>query len=182
MLLVEDSKDGKGTAKYVTTNNPSRFLATLGEKKPNIVSWNGYGFGLPVLSYEACRRTLTNGSIFHYGSKNYMDRQGGDHTDLADVMSFYGAAQKVSLEDAAKLIGLPGRLFDPKVEDKNFMAAALEIDVAIIALVYCKWYSAPGFFLKDDGIREAALRRCRKRLKGRMTSNIKKYLKEFRRV
>ncbi len=181
MLLIEDSRDGKGRVKSVTTKTPSRFLQALEEEKPNLVSWNGYGFGLPVLSYEATRRGLTNGNIFH-GKKKYLDRQGTDHTDLADVMSFYGAAPTVSLHDAAQLIGLPGRLFDPKVESVNFMVAALEIDVAIIALLYCKWYRAAGSLLKDDDIRDTAARRCKKRLKGEMTTHIKKYLKEFRRV
>ena len=176
ILLV----DGDGNATYQTTSGPGNFFQLL-DAGPRLVSWNGRGFGLPVLTYEALRRDHTIYNI-HHGPKQYMNRYAGVHVDMADEMSFRGAAPRVTFDEAAKLIGLPGRLFDMKARSVNYVISALEIDVAILALAYCRWYRSDSSVLQYDGIQKAAVKRCRRRLKDEMTGDVKRYLKEFRHV
>ncbi len=69
------------------------------------VSYNGRGFDLPVLAMTAGRASL-------YECRNLTDawtshRFSGSHIDVADVISSFGAAPRVSLEMLCEAAGIP---------------------------------------------------------------------------
>jgi len=97
-----------------------RFYDGIEKFTPDLVSWNGSGFDLPVLHYRAMRagiqatrywQTGDDDSAFRYN--NYLSRFHWRHTDLMDVLSGFQSRARVSLENAACLLGLPGKLGFP---------------------------------------------------------------------
>jgi predicted PolB exonuclease-like 3'-5' exonuclease len=94
-----------------------RFFDGLERYSPTLVSWNGSGFDLPVLNYRALRHGVNAHHYWEVGEgdrefryNNYLSRYHWRHIDLMDVLSGYGASGRASLELAAQLIGLPGKL------------------------------------------------------------------------
>ncbi len=94
-----------------------RFFDGIDKYSPDLVSWNGAGFDLPVLTYRAlaagvqARRFWETGEHdpeFRYN--NYLGRFHWRHTDLMDVLSGYQSRGRVSLAHMACLLGLPGKL------------------------------------------------------------------------
>jgi 3'-5' exonuclease len=94
-----------------------RFYDGIEKFTPDLVSWNGSGFDLPVLQYRALRWSLQatrywqtgdDDSAFRYN--NYLSRYHWRHTDLMDVLSGFQSRGRVSLENVACLLGLPGKL------------------------------------------------------------------------
>jgi predicted PolB exonuclease-like 3'-5' exonuclease len=94
-----------------------RFFDGLERYTPVLVSWNGSGFDLPVLQYRALRHGIDAHRYWEVGESdrdfrynNYLSRYHWRHIDLMDVLSGYGASGRASLELAAQLVGLPGKL------------------------------------------------------------------------
>jgi predicted PolB exonuclease-like 3'-5' exonuclease len=94
-----------------------RFFDGIERLTPDLVSWNGGGFDLPVLHYrcllhgvQAARywETGEEDSAFRYN--NYLGRFHWRHLDLMDVISGYQARGRTSLSSIALLLGLPGKL------------------------------------------------------------------------
>jgi 3'-5' exonuclease len=94
-----------------------RFFDGLERYTPVLVSWNGSGFDLPVLNYRALKHGVVAHKYWEVGEtdrdfryNNYLSRFHWRHIDLMDVLSGYGASSRASLDAAAQLIGLPGKL------------------------------------------------------------------------
>ena len=94
-----------------------RFFDGLERYTPVLVSWNGSGFDLPVLHYRALRHGVNAHRYWEIGEtdrefryNNYLSRYHWRHIDLMDVLSGYGASGRASLDLAAQLVGLPGKL------------------------------------------------------------------------
>jgi predicted PolB exonuclease-like 3'-5' exonuclease len=94
-----------------------RFFDGIEKFSPDLVSWNGSGFDLPVLNYRALLagvqaprywETGDGDTAFRYN--NYLSRFHWRHMDLMDVLAGYQARGRVSLENMACLLGLPGKL------------------------------------------------------------------------
>jgi predicted PolB exonuclease-like 3'-5' exonuclease len=94
-----------------------RFFDGIERLSPELVSWNGGGFDLPVMHYRcllhgvrAARywETGEEDSAFRYN--NYLNRFHWRHIDLMDVLSGYQNRGRASLADIALLLGLPGKL------------------------------------------------------------------------
>ena len=94
-----------------------RFYDGLERYTPDLVSWNGSGFDLPVLSYRALKhgisaRTpigrLARPTVIGASTITLVATIG--HIDLMDVLSAYGASSRASLDTVAQLIGRPGKL------------------------------------------------------------------------
>ena len=94
-----------------------RFFDGIERFSPDLVSWNGSGFDLPVLTLRALAagvqaprywETGDGDTAFRYN--NYLSRFHWRHTDLMDVLSGYQGRGRVSLQNAAYLLGLPGKL------------------------------------------------------------------------
>ncbi len=131
-----------------------RFYDGIEKFTPDLVSWNGSGFDLPVLQYRALRagiqatrywQTGDDDSAFRYN--NYLSRYHWRHTDLMDVLSGYQSRGRVSLENMACLLGLPGKLgFSGAQVWQSWLAGDLvrvrsycETDVLNTYLVYLRF-------------------------------------------
>ncbi len=83
--------------------------AHSGPNLPTLVTWNGRGFDLPVLSMRALKLGLPFN--FYYSDRDVRYRYSDNgHCDLMDFFSDYGAARNMKLGDVARLIGLPGKV------------------------------------------------------------------------
>jgi predicted PolB exonuclease-like 3'-5' exonuclease len=84
-------------------------LAALAvEWRPQLVTWNGRGFDLPLLALRALRHGID--FAWYYQEPETRSRYSPQgHLDLADFLADHGAARMTSLDGAARLIGLPGK-------------------------------------------------------------------------
>jgi predicted PolB exonuclease-like 3'-5' exonuclease len=94
-----------------------RFFDGLERYTPDLVSWNGGGFDLPVLQYRALRagiraerywETGESDTAFRYN--NYLSRFHWRHMDLMDILSGFQGRARAPLAEVAALLGLPGKL------------------------------------------------------------------------
>ena len=94
-----------------------RFFEGLDRYSPELVSWNGSGFDLPVLHYRAllhgvnAERYWENGDNdreFRYN--NYLSRFHWRHLDLMDVLAGFQIGGRASLSQVSTLLGFPGKL------------------------------------------------------------------------
>jgi predicted PolB exonuclease-like 3'-5' exonuclease len=94
-----------------------RFFDGIERYAPDLVSWNGSGFDLPVLHYRALRHNIQAPRYWEVGDSdreykwnNYLGRFHWRHVDLMDVLSGYQLRGRASLDEAAVLLGFPGKL------------------------------------------------------------------------
>lgn len=84
------------------------FGNTMTAEPATLVTWNGRGFDLPVLSMRALRWGVPWGWYYDDRDVRYRYSDTG-HVDLMDFLSDYGGSRQMKLDDAAHLIGLPGK-------------------------------------------------------------------------
>ncbi|HEX4152800.1 MAG TPA: 3'-5' exonuclease [Steroidobacteraceae bacterium] len=94
-----------------------RFFDGLDRYTPDLVSWNGAGFDLPVLHYRSLLHSITAARYWETGNadasfrySNYLSRFHWRHMDLMDILSGFQGRGRASLQDVACLLGLPGKL------------------------------------------------------------------------
>jgi 3'-5' exonuclease len=148
-----------------------RFFDGIEKYTPDLVSWNGGGFDLPVLHYRALRHGISAPRYWEGGDvdqafrfNNYMSRFHSRHLDLMDVLSSYQARARVSLQGAATLLGLPGKLgmSGDKVWDA-YLAGQIdsirnycETDVVNTYLVFLRFQLMRGRLMPDEHRGEVA--------------------------
>ncbi len=97
-----------------------RFYDGIEKFTPQLVSWNGGGFDLPVLHYRglihgvvAPRYWDTGEGDYHdsreFKWNNYISRYHARHLDLMDLLALYQPRANAPLDQLAKLMGLPGK-------------------------------------------------------------------------
>jgi len=131
-----------------------RFFDGIEKYTPNIVSWNGSGFDLPVLHYRAMIHGIQAPRYWDMGDddrdfkwNNYISRYHMRHLDLMDVLAMYSGRANAPLDQMAQLCGFPGKLGmdGSKVWDayKNGEIDAIrdycETDVANTYLVFLRF-------------------------------------------
>jgi 3'-5' exonuclease len=93
-----------------------RFFDAIERNVPQLVSWNGKGFDIPVLNHRAlihgvcCTKFWENGDedqSFRYN--NYTNRYQTRHLDLMDQLAMFNARGFAPLDDMARLADLPGK-------------------------------------------------------------------------
>lgn len=94
-----------------------RFYRGIDELTPDLVSWNGAGFDLPVLNHRALLHGISAPRYWETGEQeqgfrynNYLSRFHWRHCDLMDVLANYQGRGRVGLENVALLLGFPGKL------------------------------------------------------------------------
>ena len=98
-----------------------RFFDGIEKFTPQIVSWNGGGFDLPVLHYRGLIHGVTAPRYWDLGDgdfadsrdfkwNNYISRYHTRHLDLMDLLAMYQPRACAPLDALAKLIGFPGKL------------------------------------------------------------------------
>ncbi len=95
----------------------TRFYDGLDRFSPDLVSWNGAGFDLPVLHYRALKAGIQAPRYWETGDgdsafrwNNYLSRFHWRHTDLMDVLAGFQPRAGAKLVEVAALLGLPGKL------------------------------------------------------------------------
>lgn len=108
--VIDVPKEGDPDSWEVALLN--KFADALSKyQEPEIVTWNGRHFDLPVLLLRSMRHGVQH--PWYYRSKEARYRYSEDrHCDLADHMSDHGAADRLALDGIAKTIGLPGKFGD----------------------------------------------------------------------
>ena len=94
-----------------------RFFDGLDHYVPDLVSWNGNGFDIPVLHHRALIHGLTAPRYWETGDNdrsfrfnNYLNRYHERHTDLMDVLASFQMRGAAPLDEMATLCGLPGKM------------------------------------------------------------------------
>jgi len=94
-----------------------RFFEGIGKYTPQLVSWNGGGFDLPVLQYRGLLHGVAAPRYWEQGDEdrdfrynNYIARYHTRHVDLMDVLSLYQNRGQAPLDEMARLLGFPGKL------------------------------------------------------------------------
>ena len=94
-----------------------RFFDGLDKYTPDLVSWNGAGFDLPVLHYRTLLHGVTAARYWETGEgdssfrySNYLSRFHWRHVDLMDVLSGFQGRGRASLNDVSTLLGFPGKI------------------------------------------------------------------------
>ena len=84
----------------------SSFVARIAELSPQLVTFNGSFFDLPVIRYRA----MVNGvSAPGLSLRPYFNRYTEDAIDLCDVLSSFSPHTKASLHELCRVMGLPGK-------------------------------------------------------------------------
>jgi hypothetical protein len=94
-----------------------RFFDGVEKYTPQLVSWNGGGFDLPVLHYRSLIHGVSAPRYWELGDKdkdfrynNYIGRYHLRHLDLMDILALYQGRNYASLDELARLLGFPGKL------------------------------------------------------------------------
>ena len=114
--FVDLERDGKSEEASVIQS----FFDRVDERRPQLVSWNGGGFDLPVLQQRGMRHGVVAGRYWDMGQdehgdrehryNNYISRYHLRHIDLMDLMAMYQSRANAPLDAMAKLCGFPGKL------------------------------------------------------------------------
>ncbi len=94
-----------------------RFYDGIEKLVPQLVSWNGGGFDLPVLNYRALAHGVVACKFWDQGDEDkefrwnsYLGRYHARHLDLMDVLAMYQPRSNAPLDDVARLCGFPGKI------------------------------------------------------------------------
>jgi predicted PolB exonuclease-like 3'-5' exonuclease len=94
-----------------------RFFDGLDQYTPDLVSWNGGGFDLPVLHYRALLHGVSSPTYWEIGDEdrsfrynNYLSRFHWRHIDVMDVLSGFQPRARAGLDAIAVMLGFPGKM------------------------------------------------------------------------
>ena len=94
-----------------------RFYDGIDRYTPDLVSWNGAGFDLPVLHYRALRHGVQAPRYWEMGDEdrsfrynNYLSRFHWRHVDLMDVLAGFQNRARAPLDAVATMLGFPGKM------------------------------------------------------------------------
>ncbi len=148
-----------------------QFYNLVERHTPQLVSWNGGGFDLPVLHYRGLRHGVVANKYWDMGEddrefkyNNYIGRYHLRHLDLMDLLAMYQPRASAPLDAMARLCGFPGKLgmdgsavypayLDGKLDD---IRRYCETDVLNTYLVYCRYQKMRGGFTEAEYEREIA--------------------------
>lgn len=92
------------------------FFGMIDRHTPQLVSWNGGGFDLPVLHYRGLLAGVSAARYWELGDddrefryNNYIGRYHTRHIDLMDLLAMYQPRASAPLDDMAKLAGFAGK-------------------------------------------------------------------------
>jgi len=106
-----------GDAQSTEAEIIQRFFDGIDKYTPQIISWNGSGFDLPVLHYRGLIHGINASRYWDLGEddkefkwNNYISRYHTRHLDLMDILAMFNSRANAPLDDLAKLCGFPGKL------------------------------------------------------------------------
>lgn len=145
------------------------FYQLIDKHTPQLVSWNGGGFDLPVLNYRGLINQVSASRFWEMGESqeydardfkynNYISRYHLRHLDLMDLLAFYQGKANAPLDLLAKLCGFPGKMgMDGSQVWPAFLEGRLseirnycETDVVNTYLMYCRYQLFRGAFSNEE--------------------------------
>jgi 3'-5' exonuclease len=84
----------------------STFTGRIAELSPQLISFNGHGFDLPVLRYRAMIHGISAPGL---SARPYFNRYTEDALDLCDILASFSVQGKASLNELSRILGLPGK-------------------------------------------------------------------------
>ncbi|MEO8848801.1 MAG: 3'-5' exonuclease [Casimicrobiaceae bacterium] len=106
-----------------------RFFEGVEKFTPQLVSWNGGGFDLPVLHHRALVQGVAAPRYWDWGDEdrdfkynNYLSRYHTRHIDLMDVLAGFQPRASAGLDAMAKLCGFAGKIGIGGAEVANAVA------------------------------------------------------------
>ena len=107
-----------------------RFFEGIEKFTPQLVSWNGGGFDLPVLHHRALIHGVAAPRYWDWGDEdrefkfnNYLSRYHTRHIDLMDVLAGFQPRASAGLDAMSKLCGFAGKVGVGGAEVANAVAA-----------------------------------------------------------
>ncbi len=161
-----------GDAQATEAEIIQRFFDGIEKYTPQIVSWNGGGFDLPVLHYRAMINQIQAPRYWDMGEddkdfkwNNYISRYHMRHLDLMDVLAMFNARANAPLDEIAQLCGFPGKLgMDGSKVWGAYLAGEIEAirnycetDVANTYLVFLRFQLMRGHLSQDECTTEIQL-------------------------
>ncbi len=159
-------RDGEGEGRVVQT-----FFNAIEKHSPQLVSWNGSGFDLPVLHYRGLMHGVVADHYWDMGEtdreskwNNYIGRYHLKHLDLMDLLAKYTPRANAPLDALARLCGFPGKLgmdgaqvydqyLNGQTED---VRRYCETDVMNTYLLYCRFQKMRGGLTEAEYAQEIA--------------------------
>jgi predicted PolB exonuclease-like 3'-5' exonuclease len=147
-------RDGHSEGRIIQT-----FFNAIDKHSPQMVSWNGSGFDLPVLHYRGLQHGVVADKYWDMGDddreykwNNYISRYHMRHLDLMDLLAKYTPKNNAPMDALAKLCGFPGKLgmdgsqvyaqyLEGQIED---IRRYCETDVMNTYLLYCRFQKMRG--------------------------------------
>jgi predicted PolB exonuclease-like 3'-5' exonuclease len=151
-----------------------RFYDGVEKFVPQLVSWNGSGFDLPVLNYRGLLHGVSAPIFWETGDENrdfrynnYLSRYHTRHLDLMDVLAMYQPRNNAPLDDVAQLAGLPGKIgIGGAAVWEAYLAGEIarirdycEADCANTYLLYLRFQLLRGIFSRNVFEKEEAVLR-----------------------
>lgn len=166
-----------------------RFFEGVERFTPQLVSWNGGGFDLPVLHYRALLHGVqapmyweTGDQVQAFRFNNYQSRYHQRHLDLMDVLAGFSPRASAKLDAIAVMLGFPGKmgLGGDKVWE-TYQAGQIgairdycETDVLNTYLVFLRFQHMRG--LLDDKLLEQELEKVRDLLAAADEAHLQQFL------
>jgi predicted PolB exonuclease-like 3'-5' exonuclease len=84
----------------------SAFVGRIAELAPQLITFNGSSFDLPVLRYRAMVHSVAAPGL---AARPYFNRYTEDAVDLCDVLASFSSQGKATLHELSRVMGLPGK-------------------------------------------------------------------------
>ena len=173
-----------------------RFFDGIERYAPELVSWNGSGFDLPVLHYRSMLHGVVAERYWEIGDRdrdyrynNYLSRFHWRHIDLMDALAGFQIGGRTSLGQAALLLGFPGKLgMDGSQVWERYQAGGIEVirnycetDVLNTYLIYLRFQLIRGIL--DRPRYASELQRLEGKLEqARQDAHLQEFLEAWRTV
>jgi len=170
-----------------------RFFDGLDRYSPDLVSWNGGGFDLPVLHYRALLNGVQSPRYWELGDEdrtfrynNYLNRFHWRHIDLMDVLSGFQLRARAGLDAIAVMLGFPGKMglkgdqvwSHYSSGDLQKIRDYCETDVLNTYLIFLRFQHMRGIL--DDGLLSAELDRVEHFLESASEEHLTSFLTAWR--
>ncbi len=167
----------------------AEFFKRIDRYVPQLVSWNGGGFDLPVLHYRGLIHGIAAPQYWDQGEdnrdfkwNNYISRYHHRHLDLMDLLAMYQPRASAPLDALAKLAGFAGKLgMDGAQVWPSYQAGRIdqiraycETDVVNTYLLYCRFQKMRG--LLSDAAYAAEIKVVREALQATAGEQWREYL------
>jgi 3'-5' exonuclease len=90
------------------------FVNRVAKLSPQLVTFNGSSFDLPVLRYRSMMHKTSAPGL---SVRPYFHRYTEDAIDLCDVLSSFTSQGKATLHEVCRVMGLPGKPDEMRGED-----------------------------------------------------------------